>query len=71
MLKLIRMEMKKQKLAWFFRGAVIATILCAGFIFLIAYTEGSRDPAFGSFADIAYTEGAEVLHSGVSPMRYR
>ncbi|MGV2788549.1 ABC transporter permease, partial [Clostridium perfringens] len=57
MLKLIRMEMKKQKLAWFFRGAVIATILCAGFMFLIAYPEGSRDPAFGSFADIAYTEG--------------
>ncbi|MDR0269905.1 ABC transporter permease [Paenibacillus sp.] len=55
MLKLIRMEMKKQKLAWFYRGAVIATILCAGFMFLIAYTEGGGDPAFGSFAD-AYTE---------------
>lgn len=56
MLKLIRMEMKKQKLAWFYRGAVIATILCAGFMLLIAYTEGGGDPAFGSVADIAYTE---------------
>ncbi|GIO31902.1 MULTISPECIES: ABC transporter permease [Paenibacillus] len=57
MLRLIRLEMKKQKLAWFYRGAVIATILMAGFIFLIVFTEGKGDPAFGSFADALSTVG--------------
>ncbi|MCY8091822.1 ABC transporter permease [Bacillus haynesii] len=40
MLNLMRIEMKKLKLGWYVRGAVFATFIILGFLWMVTFTEG-------------------------------
>ncbi|WP_136603760.1 ABC transporter permease [Paenibacillus dokdonensis] len=51
MLKLIQLEMKKQKLGWYVRGAGIAIIIISFFMWLMPYAEDNGEPTFTSYAD--------------------
>nr|WP_307894616.1 ABC transporter permease [Bacillus swezeyi] len=39
-MNLIRIEMKKQKLGWYVRGAIFANLIILGFLWMVTYTEG-------------------------------
>lgn len=60
MLRLIQLEMKKQKLGWYVRGACIATVIIAFFMWLMPYTEDSGDPAFAGYAEALSAAGLFV-----------
>lgn len=55
MLNLIKLEMKKTKLAWYYKGAVIANLCILGFMCLIGSEEKNLPQAEMSMADTAST----------------
>ncbi|GAB6988169.1 ABC transporter permease [Paenibacillus pini] len=60
MLKLIKLEMKKNKFGWYWKGAAIANIVILLFIWLIAFTQESEDVAFSNFEELYSTIGIFV-----------
>lgn len=59
MLKLMKLEMKKHKLGWYVRGAVIANLAIILFMWLMA-TQDSGEAAFASFEEALSTLGLVV-----------
>lgn len=60
MLKLIQLEIKKQKLGWYVRGAVIAIIIVSFFMWLMPYAEDEGKIAFASYAEALSMAGLIV-----------
>ncbi len=55
MLKLVKLELKKTTLGWYFKGAVIANLCILGFMCLIGSEEKTVSTAKMAFADTAST----------------
>lgn len=55
MLKLVKLELKKTKLGWYFKGAVIANLCIFGFMCLIGLEERSLSTAKMAYADTGST----------------
>lgn len=60
MLKLIQLEIKKQKLGWYVRGAIIAIIIISFFMWLMPYAEEEGEISFASYAEALSIAGLLV-----------
>ena len=61
MLNLMKLEMKKNKMGWYFRGAVIANLIMVLFMCLMPYVEGTDgEPAFTGLAEALSVIGTIV-----------
>lgn len=51
MLNLIRLELRKGKLGWYLKGAVIANLLIIAFVSILPYAEGAEEAVFSDMAE--------------------